>query len=37
MAYEVPKTFRGIENRMATGDSRKSYIEQMNGFERRLE
>ncbi len=28
MAYKGPKTSRGIENRIATGDGRKSYIKQ---------
>ena len=29
MAYKCPKTLRGIENRIATGDGRKSYIKQV--------
>ena len=41
MANKGPKTLRGIENKIATGDGRKSYIKQMNErvlnkFERRL-
>ncbi|KAF5429315.1 hypothetical protein C5S39_09090 [Candidatus Methanophagaceae archaeon] len=28
-AYKGPKTSRGIENRIATGDGRKSYIKQV--------
>ena len=29
MAHKGPKTSRGIENRIATGDGRKSYIKQV--------
>ena len=29
MAYKGPKTLRGIENRIATGDGRKSWTKQV--------